>query len=70
MPGGDRTGPRGRGPRTGRGLGPCAGYSTPGYMKGGPGLGLGGGGGMGRFRNSLGRVRALRRFRRRSGAGL
>ncbi|MCD4760218.1 DUF5320 family protein [archaeon] len=23
MPGYDRTGPRGRGPRTGRGLGPC-----------------------------------------------
>jgi hypothetical protein len=27
MPGGDRTGPYGQGPRTGRGLGPCG---TPG----------------------------------------
>jgi hypothetical protein len=29
MPGGDGTGPLGRGPLTGRGLGPCAGYSVP-----------------------------------------
>ncbi|NLG28189.1 MAG: DUF5320 domain-containing protein [Chloroflexi bacterium] len=31
MPGGDRTGPRGLGPMTGRGAGYCAGYKTPGY---------------------------------------
>jgi len=32
MPFGDRTGPRGLGPRTGRGLGYCSGYPYPGYM--------------------------------------
>lgn len=32
MPGGDRTGPAGYGPLTGRGLGYCAGYSVPGFM--------------------------------------
>lgn len=49
MPRGDRTGPNGIGPRTGRGLGYCAGYDTPGYVKS-PGLGRawGRGGGMGR----------------------
>jgi len=42
MPGGDRTGPLGLGPMTGRAAGYCAGYSTPGYMNplGGRGLGL------------------------------
>jgi hypothetical protein len=34
MPGGDRTGPRGLGAMTGRGLGYCADYDTPGYAKG------------------------------------
>lgn len=47
MPGGDRTGPGGLGPRTGRGLGYCAGFSTPGYTRGG-GLGRGWGRGYGR----------------------
>ena len=46
MPRGDRTGPGGLGPRTGRGLGFCAGYDTPGYTKG-PGMGLGRGWGRG-----------------------
>lgn len=32
MPGGDRTGPMGAGPRTGRGMGYCAGYGVPGFM--------------------------------------
>jgi len=32
MPGGDRTGPMGFGPMTGRAVGFCAGYSAPGYM--------------------------------------
>ncbi|MBN2406316.1 MAG: DUF5320 domain-containing protein [Elusimicrobia bacterium] len=32
MPGGDRTGPEGMGPMTGRGAGYCAGYDVPGYM--------------------------------------
>ena len=44
MPRGDRTGPAGAGPMTGRGLGYCAGYSTPGFTKGYPR----GGGGFGR----------------------
>ncbi|MFW9877143.1 MAG: DUF5320 domain-containing protein [Candidatus Thorarchaeota archaeon] len=56
MPSGDRTGPRGFGPRTGRGLGYCAGYDTPGYTKG-PGMGRGGawgrGGGWGRGRGGM-----------------
>jgi len=32
MPGGDRTGPWGEGPLTGRKMGFCAGYDVPGYM--------------------------------------
>lgn len=36
MPGGDRTGPGGMGPMTGRGAGYCAGYTVPGY--GGSGM--------------------------------
>ncbi|MEE8640103.1 MAG: DUF5320 domain-containing protein [bacterium] len=47
MPRGDRTGPAGQGPRTGRNMGYCAGYSVPGYMNAGPGLGLGMGRGLG-----------------------
>lgn len=54
MPGGDRTGPRGAGPITGRGLGFCAGYDVPGYLQGGVGrpgwrgfYPRGGGGGYG-----------------------
>lgn len=38
MPRGDRSGPMGVGPRTGRGLGYCAGYGEPGYMHPGPGV--------------------------------
>ncbi len=56
MPGGDRTGPLGLGPMTGRRAGYCAGFPVPGYMNpgfgwGGFGLGRGGfprGGGRGR----------------------
>lgn len=33
MPGGDRTGPNGEGPRTGRQLGLCSGYDSPGYTR-------------------------------------
>ena len=39
MPGGDRTGPVGAGPMTGRGAGYCAGYSAPGYVNPVPGRG-------------------------------
>ncbi|MFX1286347.1 MAG: DUF5320 domain-containing protein [Promethearchaeota archaeon] len=46
MPRGDRTGPWGFGARTGRGLGYCSGFSSPGYTKG-PGMGWGRGGGRG-----------------------
>ncbi|MGQ9616694.1 MAG: DUF5320 domain-containing protein [Spirochaetota bacterium] len=37
MPAGDRTGPMGLGPMTGRAAGYCAGYSVPGYMNPIPG---------------------------------
>lgn len=44
MPRGDRTGPEGFGPMTGRADGYCAGFEGPGYMnarQGGRGLGFG-----------------------------
>ncbi len=49
MPRGDRTGPRGTGPLTGRGAGFCAGFRSPFFgrrfgMGYGPGPGFGGGG--------------------------
>jgi len=56
MPLGDRTGPWGHGPMTGRGMGYCAGFSYPGYMS--PGFGYGRGGGFGR---GFGRGRGWRR---------
>lgn len=49
MPAGDRTGPFGQGPRTGRGAGYCAGFDAPGYAnQGGFGFGVGRGRGRGR----------------------
>lgn len=51
MPLGDRTGPLGQGPRTGRGAGFCSGFAAPGYMNQGSGFGFfgrGRGGGRGR----------------------
>lgn len=62
MPRGDCTGPAGMGPRTGRAMGYCSGYSTPGFMNrpgigGGAGMGYGGsmgfGGGGGRGRRNM-----------------
>ncbi len=53
MPWGDRMGPIGQGPRTGRGLGLCSGYATPGYLNAGfgrGGFGYGRGAGFGRGR--------------------
>ncbi len=47
MPYGDGTGPAGRGPRTGRGLGYCSGRGAPGYTYPGPGMGRGWGRGRG-----------------------
>lgn len=50
MPGGNRTGPTGQGPMTGRAAGYCGGYNAPGYMNSGPrrGMGFGRGRGFGR----------------------
>ncbi|MCD4826102.1 MAG: DUF5320 domain-containing protein [Phycisphaerae bacterium] len=53
MPGGDRTGPAGLGPMTGRAMGSCAGYAAPGYVNPIVGRGFGvfgrrGGGAFGR----------------------
>lgn len=54
MPGGDRTGPMGQGPLSGRGLGACGGYQSPGYFR--PRLGRGFRRGMGRgFGRGFGR---------------
>ncbi len=53
MPKGNRKGPMGQGPMTGRGLGFCQGDDTPGYMNNygrGGGMGRWHGGGMGRGR--------------------
>lgn len=65
MPAGDRTGPVGMGPRTGRGQGYCSGYDAPGWAHpgfgrgfargrgyGGRGMRGGGGGGWG-WRNQF-----------------
>lgn len=55
MPSGDRTGPSGTGPGTGRAMGYCYGFDSPGYTRG-PGRGMGRGSwsgygrGMGRGR--------------------
>jgi hypothetical protein len=38
MPAGNRMGPRNMGPRTGRGMGYCAGYDQPGYSNMGSGF--------------------------------
>ena len=58
MPGGDRTGPSGKGPRTGRGLGPCG--TTEKQLEDNRGLGRGLGRGPGRGLG-LGRGRGRRR---------
>ena len=61
MPGGDRTGPFGEGPQTGRRMGYCVGNEHPGfyyqrpYWGTGPGRGFRGGRGFGRgFRGGYG----------------
>ena len=59
MPRGDRTGPTGMGPGSGRAAGYCAGYNTPGFMNrflgGGFGRGYSTGFGYGRGGGSRGR---------------
>ena len=52
MPRGDRTGPMGSGPMTGRGAGFCAGNAVPGFMNKMPGGGAGFGHGRGMGRKS------------------
>ncbi|MCD6153485.1 hypothetical protein DRQ29_02850 [bacterium] len=56
MPGGDRTGPAGMGPMTGRAAGYCGGYQAPGFANPiggfGRGAGFGRGGGWG-YRNQF-----------------
>lgn len=56
MPRGDRTGPDGFGPMTGRRMGYCSGYDSPGFTKGFPR----GGAGFGAYRN-FGRGRGFGR---------
>lgn len=48
MPGFDKTGPTGAGPKTGRGMGPCGGGQGFGGGRGGLGRGMGAGRGFGR----------------------
>lgn len=65
MPKGDRTGPMGTAPRTGRTMGYCSGYSVPGFMTPGAGYGYGQGMGYGRGWGrgmGLGRTRGRGRF--------
>jgi len=57
MPRGDRTGPWGQGPMTGRGTGYCAGFPGPGFMSPGSGLGFG----RGAFGRGFGRGRGWRK---------
>jgi hypothetical protein len=57
MPFGDRTGPWGFGPMTGRAAGYCAGYSVPGYANPVPGRGFGRGGGGRGWGRGFGRGR-------------
>ena len=64
MPGGDRTGPQGQGPRTGRGLGDCASTDQPRL-----GFGFGFGFGRGRGWRNWARATGLPRWMRFSGWG-
>jgi hypothetical protein len=66
MPRGDRTGPLGEGPMTGRQLGYGAGYNSPGYARG-SGMGLGRGF-FGRGRGFFGFGRGYRYFWRENPA--
>ncbi len=66
MPGGDRRGPLGYGPMTGRGMGFCAGYDRGGFAGYGQGRGFGmRGGGPGFHRGNFGRYGRGRGYRNR-----
>ena len=66
MPYGDRTGPQGLGPRTGRGAGYCSGFSGPGSMNPASGRGIFGFG-RGRGSRGVGRGRGWRNCYRATG---
>lgn len=57
MPRGDRTGPEGKGPATGRGMGPCVTEKALEKKRTGPGRGMG----LGRGRGGPGRGMGRRR---------
>lgn len=61
MPRGNRTGPWGQGPMTGRAAGYCAGYPIPGFMNPTPGFGRRGGFGRG-WRRGRGRGTRARAY--------
>jgi len=69
MPAGNRTGPRGMGPMTGRGAGYCGGYGAPGYANPIPGRGYGLGWGRGGAWGGWGRGRGRGRGDRFYAAG-
>jgi hypothetical protein len=64
MPFGDRTGPLGQGPRTGRGAGFCSGFAAPGSMNRGGGFGRLGRGHGGRGRRNWFRATGLTGWQR------
>ena len=68
MPLGDRTGPLGQGPRTGRGAGLCSGFAVPGSMNQGGGFGSFGRGCGGRGRRNRFQATGLIGLQRAPGA--
>lgn len=54
MPHGDHMGPKGEGPRTGRGMGLCSGRKTPGYLTAPPNTQAGNGKSGGRHNQGIG----------------
>ena len=69
MPGGDRTGPMGQGPMTGRRAGYCGGSAVPGYASGGFGRGGAGRGRGGQFgRRNMFHATGLTGWQRAAGA--
>ena len=59
MPGGDKTGPMGQGPMTGRKLGICGGFNRTGFMGDFFGGGFGRGRGMGFRRHNIKRQKNI-----------
>jgi len=62
MPGGNRTGPMGQGPMTGRGAGYCAGHSASGFVNPPPSMGADRGRGGGGRRGGCGGWRHRHRY--------